>query len=66
VSAAHACAIAGLLLLGVALAGVGVVIFDTVAGRTGAWLAGGCTLAAFITFWFLIPLPLRRKSDRSY
>ena len=52
--------------LGVALAGVGVVIFDTVAGRTGAWLAGGCTLAAFITFWFLIPLPLRRKSDRSY
>lgn len=66
VSAAHACAITGLLLLGVALAGVGVVIFDTVAGRTGAWLAGACTLAAFITFWFLIPLPLRRKSDRSY
>ncbi|MFY9919442.1 MAG: DUF6328 family protein [Mycobacterium sp.] len=66
VSAAHACAIAGLLLLGVALAGVGIVIFDTVAGRTAAWIAGGCTLAAFIVFWFLIPLPLRRKSDRSY
>ena len=66
VSAAHACAIAGLLLLGVALAGVAVVIFDTVAGRTGAWIAGGCTLAAFLFFWFLIPLPLRRKSDRSY
>ena len=34
VSAAHACAIAGLVLLGLALAGVGVVVFDTVVGRT--------------------------------
>ena len=66
VAASHACAIAGLVLLGVALACVGVVIFDTVVGRTGAWIAGGATLAAFVTFWFLIPLPLRRKSDKSY
>jgi hypothetical protein len=66
VSASHACAIAGLVLLGVALAGVGVVVFDTVIGRTGAWIAGGCTLAAFVTLWFLIPLPLRRRSDNSY
>jgi Family of unknown function (DUF6328) len=66
VSAAHACAIAGLVLLGVALAGVGVVIFDTVVGRTGAWFAGGCTVAAFVILWFLIPLPLRRRSDKSY
>ena len=47
VSISHGCAIAGLILLGVALAGVAVVIFDTVMGRTGAWIAGGCTLAAF-------------------
>ncbi len=66
VSAAHVSAIAGLTLLGVALAGVGVVIFDTVAGRTAAWIAGGCTLAAVVTFWLLVPLPLRRRSDRSY
>ncbi len=66
VSAAHSCAIAGLNLLGVALAGVAVVIFDTVVGRTGAWIAGACTLVAFVTFWFLIPLPMRRRSDRSY
>jgi hypothetical protein len=66
VSASHFCAIAGLVLLGLALAGVGVVVFDTVVGRTGAWIAGGCTLAAFVTFWFLIPLPLRRKTDSSY
>ena len=62
----HACAIAGLILLGLALAGVAVVIFDTVMGRTGAWIAAGCTLAAFVGFWFLVPLPLRRKTDSSY
>jgi hypothetical protein len=66
VSAAHACAIAGLVLLGLALAGVGVVVFDTVVGRTGAWIAGGCTLTAFVTLWFLVPLPLRRRTDSSY
>lgn len=66
VSASHACAIAGLILLGMALAGVGVVVFDTVVGRTGAWIAGGCTLAAFVILWFLVPLPLRRRSDASY
>lgn len=66
VSAANACAIAGLVLLGIALAGVGTVVFDTVVGRTGAWIAGGCTMAAFVIFWFLIPLPLRRREDRTY
>ena len=34
VSASHSYAIAGLLLLGVALAGVAVIIFDTVVGRS--------------------------------
>ena len=66
VSISHGCAVAGLVLLGVALAGVAVVIFDTVMGRTGAWIAGGCTLAAFIVLWFLVPLSLRRRSDKSY
>ena len=33
VSISHACAIAGLVLLGLALTGVAVVIFDTVVGR---------------------------------
>jgi hypothetical protein len=66
VSASHASAVAGLILLGLALTGVAIVIFDTVAGPTAGWIAGGCTLAAFVVFWFLIPLPLRRKADRSY
>jgi Family of unknown function (DUF6328) len=66
VTASHNYAIAGLLLLGAALAGVAVVIFDTVMGRTGAWIAGGCTLVALACFWFFFPLWGRRKTDTSY
>jgi hypothetical protein len=66
VSAAHTYAMVGLLLLGVALAGVAVVIFDTVIGRTGAWAAGGCTLVALSAFWYAMPLVGRRDSDNSY
>ena len=46
VAASHRYAIAGMLLLGIALAGVAVIIFDPVVGTTAAWIAGGCTLAA--------------------
>jgi hypothetical protein len=53
-------------MLGVALAGVAVVIFDTVIGRTGAWAAGGCTLAALAAFWYAMPLVGRRDRDNSY
>ena len=66
VSASHACAVAGLIMLGLALAGVAAIIYDTVAGGDAGWIAAGCTLAAFVVFWFVIPLPLRRKADRSY
>jgi hypothetical protein len=66
VAASHNYAIAGLLLLGAALAGVAVVIFDTVMGRTGAWIAGGCTLVALVCFWFFLPIWGRRKTDTSY
>ena len=66
VAAAHGYAIAGLILLGLALTGLAVVIFDTVIGRTGALIAGGCTLVAITGFWFVMPWPLRRRSDRSY
>jgi hypothetical protein len=53
-------------MLGAALAGVAVVIFDTVIGRTGAWIAGGCTLVALATFWYLVPLRGRAAKDNSY
>jgi hypothetical protein len=64
VAAAHNFAIIGTVLLGVALAGVAVVVFDTVIGRTGAWIAGGCALVALVAFWYLFPLRERDAKDQ--
>ena len=66
VSAAHSYAMIGMVLLGVALAGVAVVIFDAVVGRTEAWIAGGCTLLALAAFWYLMPLLGRSDKDNRY
>ena len=66
VAISHAYAIAGTLLLGTALAGVAVIIFDSVVGRTGAWIAGGLTLAALVAFWYAMPLRDRGSTDRDY
>jgi hypothetical protein len=66
VSAAHSYAIVGTVLLGIALGGVAVVIFDTVIGRTGAWTAGGCTLVALGAFWYCVPLVGRADKDNAY
>jgi hypothetical protein len=63
VTTSHAFAVVGTVLLGVTLAGVAVVIFDAVAGRTEAWIAGGCTLAALAAFWYVMPLLGRNGSD---
>src|SRR5258705_13637806 len=63
VTTSPAFAMVGTVLLGVALAGVAVVIFDPVVGRTEAWIAGGCTLAALAAFWYLMPLLGRSASD---
>ena len=59
VSAAHRFAIAGLGLLGLALAGVTVIIFDTVAGHTAAVIAGICALTGLIGLWIALPLGIR-------
>jgi hypothetical protein len=59
VSAAHRCAYAGLALLGTALTGVTVIVFDAVAGRGAALIAGACALALFGFFWWVLPLLLR-------
>jgi hypothetical protein len=66
VTVSHTYALIGTMLLGVALAGVAVVIFDSVAGRTGAWIAGGCTSVAVIAFWYAMPLRDRGSKDTSY
>jgi hypothetical protein len=59
VTAAHRCAYAGLLLLGLAVTGMTVIIFDSVAGLTAALIAGGCALVLFTGFWFVLPIGLR-------
>ena len=66
VAVSHKYAIVGTLLLGTALAGVAVIIFDSVVGRTGAWIAGGMTLAALVAFWYAMPLRDRGSKDRTY
>jgi hypothetical protein len=63
VASAHRYAITGLLLLAVALAGVATVIFDAIAGRTAAWIAGGCALVVLIGVWFFLPLWQRSNDD---
>jgi hypothetical protein len=59
VSAAHRLAYAGLLLLGLALVGMTVIVFDAVAGLTAALVAGGVALVAFATFWVALPVWMR-------
>jgi hypothetical protein len=59
VSAAHRLEYAGLLLLGLALVGMTVIIFDAVSGRPAAMVAGFVALAAFTAFWVVIPVWLR-------
>ncbi|MDT5137469.1 MAG: hypothetical protein QOD58_1731 [Mycobacterium sp.] len=61
VSAAHRCAYAGLFLLGLALTGVTVIIFDSVAGSAAGIIAGACALALFAVSWLLVPLLLRSR-----
>jgi hypothetical protein len=61
VSAAHRCAYAGLALLGTALTGVTIIVFDSVAGRTAGLVAGACALGLFAFFWWVLPLTLRTR-----
>lgn len=64
VSAAHRCAYAGLVLLGLALTGVTVIIFDAVSGMAAGLIAGVCALALFALFWVVLPLLLRTRDVR--
>ena len=64
VSAAHRCAYAGLLLLGVALAGVTVAVFGAVLGVTIGVTAGVCALVMFAAFWLALPLAMRLGDEQ--
>jgi hypothetical protein len=59
VTAAHRLAYAGLLLLGAALVGMIMIVFDAVAGHLSAYIAGGVATAAFAMFWVILPLMIR-------
>jgi Family of unknown function (DUF6328) len=61
VSAAHRCAMAGLGLLGFAMAGMTTIIFAAVSGHTAGITAGGFVLALFVAFWLVLPLMLRTR-----
>ena len=61
VSAAHRCAYAGLALLGTALTGVTIIVFDAVSGPTAGLIAGACALTLFAFFWWFLPLSLRTR-----
>jgi Family of unknown function (DUF6328) len=62
VAAAHRFAYVGLLLMGLALTGVAVVIFGTVAGPAAGVIAGVCAVVAQIIFWVLLPLRARHET----
>ncbi|MFF0633642.1 DUF6328 family protein [Nocardia sp. NPDC004151] len=55
VTAAHRYAIVGLSLLGVALTGVAVLIFDTVGGTGPGVVAGIVSAVLFVAIWVLHP-----------
>ncbi|MCV7281083.1 sodium:proton antiporter [Mycolicibacterium flavescens] len=61
VASGHRYAIIGLLLLGVALAGVATIIFDAVGNRPAAWIAGAVSLTTLGLFWFVLPLRGRMR-----
>lgn len=61
VSIGQGCAVGGLGLLGLAVTGVVLLIFDTVAGTTAGIVAAGCAFVLFSSLWGVVPLILRRS-----
>lgn len=62
VSVGQGCAVGGLGLLGLAVTGVVLLIFDTVAGTAAGVAAAGCAFVLFAGLWGVMPLALRRSS----
>jgi hypothetical protein len=57
-------AVAGLTMLALAVTGVVLLIFDTVAGLSTGIVAAAVTVAVFVAFWGALPLRERRRARR--
>ena len=64
VAFADATAKIGLVLLGLAVTGVAVLIFDFVVGNVAAAIAGTATFLLFALLWLVLPLLARRQAAR--
>jgi hypothetical protein len=64
VSVAHRLAMAGSALLGLAICGVVVLIFDVVSGVPAAAAAGVVALLLILSVWLALPLSARRRAPR--
>ena len=56
-------AIAGLVMLALALGGASLLVADLLYGETAAWMAVGCTLAVLVWCWFGLPLGRRARGS---
>ncbi len=56
---------AGIATLGLALAGVAILIFDVTRGPAAGYTVGAITFAFLILLWLVIPLRLRRRAQRA-
>ena len=61
VTVAHRLALTGTLLLGCAVTGVVLLIFDVLAGRTIGWVAASATLILLSGLWLGLPWALRTR-----
>lgn len=60
--AGHLCALLGSLVLGLALCGVTVLIFDVVRGLQAVVTAGGLSLGAVVLLWLAVPVVMRVRA----
>ncbi|MGB8503776.1 hypothetical protein [Mycobacterium sp.] len=53
----------GVVLLGLAMVGVAIVVFDAVSGATAGWIAGAYAAVAMTVLWILLPVFQRVTDD---
>jgi hypothetical protein len=63
VNSAQRFALGGLVLLGLALTGVMVLVFEMVLTRSAGLVAGAVAAVVFLFFWFALPRHFRRRAE---